>query len=69
MPPHGCIRRATLTVDDVNENYSLVELLNKYLAAKMLLASSLFFSLTEESVVLTAINDALPLSLLSAGFL
>lgn len=71
VPPHGCILRATLTAeaDDVNENCSLLELLNEYLIAKMLLTSSLFSSLMEEPVVLTTISDGLPLSLLSVGFL
>lgn len=70
MLPHGCILRATLTAeaDDVNENCSLLELLNEYLRVKMLLTSSLFFNLMEETVVLTSISDVLPLSLLSFGF-
>lgn len=71
MPPHGCILRATLTAeaDDVHENCSFLELLNEYLIVEMLLTSSLFYSLTEEPVVLTTISDVLPLFLLSAGFL
>lgn len=71
MLPYGCILRATLTAeaDDVNETCSLLELLNEYLIVKMLLTSSLFFSLVEEPVVLTTISDVLPLSLLSVGFL
>lgn len=71
VPPHGCIVRATLAAEtgDVNENCSLLELLNKYLIVKMLLGSSLFSSFMEESVVLTTINDVLLLSLLSTGCL
>lgn len=71
VPPHGCIFRATLAAEagDVNENCPLLELLNKYLIAEMLLASSLFSSFMEESVVLTTINDVLLPSLLSVGCL